>query len=132
MKLENYEAFPTELFVLKQKNIIYPFMIVPIFLNSKKEIEAVKKAHSEGKLIFISTKIENQIIGTIGSILREVALPDGKVKILFQGIAKGKILEINSDNTATIELIKTPDYNKLEISALIDTLKDYFIGKEDK
>jgi len=125
MKLENYESFPTDLYVLKQENIIYPFMIVPIFLDSKKDIKAIKEANNNGKLIFITTKFEENSIGTIGSILREVSLPDGKLKILFQGMAKGKIKEIKKDSFATIELIQKEKYNKLEIDALIDTLKDY-------
>ncbi len=125
MKLENYESFPTELFVLKQDNIIYPFMIVPIFLSKKEDIKAIREANNDGKLIFITTKLEKGMIGTIGSILREATLPDGKVKILFQGMAKGKIEEIEDNHKAVISLIKTPEYNKLEVDALIDTLKDY-------
>ena len=125
MKLENYESFPTELFVLKQDNIIYPFMIVPIFLSKKEDIKAIREANNDGKLIFITTKLEKGMIGTIGSILREATLPDGKVKILFQGMAKGKIEEIEDNHKAVVSLIKTPEYNKLEVDALIDTLKDY-------
>jgi len=125
MKLENYDAFPSELYVLTQENIIYPFMIIPIFLSKKEEIEAIKKANNDNKLIFISTQLKENHIGTIGAILREVALPDGKVKILFQGMAKGKITKITDKNKAIIDIIKTPNYNKVEVDALIDTLKDY-------
>jgi len=124
MKLENYETFPAELPVLIRKNIIYPFMIVPIFLSDKKDIKAIKEAHKDGKLIFITTKFEKNGTGTIGSILREVALPDGKIKILFQGMAKGKIVEITDNQKAIIELSTTPEFNKTEVNALIDTLKD--------
>jgi len=124
MKLENYDEFPTELVFLERENIIYPFMIVPLFLTDKEDIKVVKKAHKDGKLIFITTKAENSKVGTIGSILREVELPDGKVKILFQGIAKGKIVEIKENQTALVELSKTPKFNKTKINALIDTLKE--------
>jgi ATP-dependent Lon protease len=126
MKLENYEEFPTELAVLKRENIVYPFMIVPLFLSNKEDIESVKEAHSDGKLLFITTNATENGVGTIGSILREVALPDGRVKILFQGIAKGKITEITQKEPpkAIIELTKTPEYNKIEVDALLDTLKN--------
>ena len=128
MKLEHYEDFPTELFVLKQKNLIYPFMIVPIFLKKDEDIKGIKEAHKNGKLIFITTDIKQNQFGTIGSILREVSLPDGRIKILFQGISKGKISEIKQNNLAMIELIKpVKNNNKLEINALIDTLRDYTI-----
>jgi ATP-dependent Lon protease len=129
MKLENYEDFPAELPVLLQTNIIYPFMIVPIFLDNKKDINLIKQAHKDGKLIFISTKFEKNSVGTIGSILREVSLPDNKVKILFQGITKGRIKEItDKDNQkAIIEISKIPKYNKTEIDAMLDTLKNNII-----
>lgn len=46
--------------------------------------------------------------GVIGTIMRKVPLPDGRVKILFQGYAKGKIIEqiSNKPLEAKIELIK--------------------------
>jgi len=127
MKLENYDSFPSELYVLTQKSIIYPFMIIPIFLSKKEDIKAIKNANNSNKLIFIATKFKENQIGTIGAILREVALPDGKVKILFQGMAKGKITQITEKNKAVIDIIKQTDYNKIEIDALLDTLKDYTI-----
>jgi ATP-dependent Lon protease len=129
MKLENYENFPAELAILERENIIYPFMIVPIFLTKKEDIQAVKEANSDGKLLFITIKAQNNAVGTIGSILREVELPDGKVKILFQGIAKGKIEKITNEKPlkGVIELKKTPQYNRVEINALLDTLKNHTI-----
>jgi len=126
MKLENYEKFPTELAILERENIVYPFMIVPLFLSKKEDIESVKAAHSDGKLLFITTNTTENGVGTIGSILREVALPDGKVKILFQGIAKGKIENVTNKEPlkGIIELSKIPEYNKIEVDALLDTLKN--------
>jgi len=125
MKIENYDSFPSELFVLKQNSIIYPFMIIPIFLSKNTEIKAIKEAQQENKLIFITTDIKENQIGTIGTILREVALPDGKTKILFQGISRGSIQTITSSNKAIINLITPPEYNQIEVNALLDTLKDY-------
>lgn len=127
MKLENYDTFPAELAVLERENIIYPFMIVPIFLTKEEDIQVVKEANSDGKLLFITTKAKNDEVGTIGSILREVELPDGKLKILFQGIAKGKIQKITNKKPlkAIIKLTKTPEYNKVEVDALLDTLKNH-------
>ena len=127
MKLENYESFPTDLIVLQQEKLIYPFMIVPIFLSEEEEKEAVKKAYQDNKLLFIGIKKEVGTIGTIGTILREVRLPDGQIKILFQGLNRGKITKIKDNLEATIELIKTPDYNKEEINILIDSLKNSVI-----
>ena len=127
MKLENYDKFPTELTILKQDNIIYPFMIVPIFLDSKEDIEATKEAYNSSKLLFITTNPKENEVGTVGTILREVSLPNGKVKILFQGMAKGTIKEITSKEPlkGIIELNKSQKVDKLKTDALIDTLKEY-------
>jgi len=126
MKLENYEEFPTELNILQNNTIIYPFMIVPIFLEKKEDIEIIKESQKDGKLLFITTNPEKNGVGTIGSILREVRLPDGKVKILFQGIAKGEIEEITSNKPlkGIIRLSKKIENNKEEIDILLDTLKN--------
>jgi ATP-dependent Lon protease len=127
MKLENYDKFPTELTILKQDNIIYPFMIVPIFLDSKEDIEAAKEAYNSSKLLFITTNPKENEVGTVGTILREVSLPNGKVKILFQGMAKGTIKEITSKEPlkGIIELNKFQKVDKLKADALIDTLKEH-------
>jgi ATP-dependent Lon protease len=126
MKLEHYDKFPTELAIIQQENIIYPFMIVPIFLSSDDEIEAIKEANKNSKLIFVTTNPKKKGVGTIGSILREVSLPNGKTKILFQGLAKGTIQQIKSQTPlkGVIELIQPPLANKIEVDALLDTLKE--------
>jgi ATP-dependent Lon protease len=126
MKLEHYDKFPTELAIIQQENIIYPFMIVPIFLSSDDEIEAIKEANKNSKLIFVTTNPKKKGVGTIGSILREVSLPNGKTKILFQGLAKGTIQQIKSQTPlkGVIELIQPPLSNKIEVDALLDTLKE--------
>ena len=126
MKLENYDNFPTELTVITQDTIIYPFMIVPLFFDKKEDIDAIKESHKNNKLIFITTKFEKNAIGTIGSILREVALPNGKIKILFQGLQKGQIKKTTNDTPkkAIIDIYETKSENKVEIDALLDNLKD--------
>jgi len=127
MRLENYDKFPTELTIIKQDNIIYPFMIVPIFLDNKNDIDAVKDAYKNSKLLFIGTTIKKDGIGSVGTILREVTLPDGKIKILFQGLAKAKIEEITSQKPlkGVINIIEKQPYDKVKMSALLDTLKEH-------
>ena len=95
MKLENYDKFPTELPILRTDSIIYPFMIVPIFIDDKNEIELIKEAHKSGKLLFVTIDNKKNGIGTIGAILREVELPNGRMKILFKGLKKGKLKRLH-------------------------------------
>jgi len=65
-------------------------------------------------------------VGVIGSIMRKVHIPDGRVKILFQGLSKGKIIEpVDGDiNRATIDIVEAGTYDKLKVNALMDILRD--------
>nr|WP_236617795.1 LON peptidase substrate-binding domain-containing protein [Lebetimonas sp. JH369] len=101
MTLENYEKLPSVLPVLTEKELIYPFMIIPIFLEKKEDVLAIQKAINDHSLIFVSINDNIGTYGTIGTIIRKVTLPEGKIKILFQGLSRGKIFAIEnkkSDN----------------------------------
>jgi ATP-dependent Lon protease len=130
LTLQNYNKLPDVLPVLIEKELIYPFMIIPIFLEKEEEISAVKKAMEDNSLIFVSIKDKIDTFGTIGTIIRKVSLPDGKVKILFQGLARGKILEV-VDKEPTLALVDkveaTSSKDEKEIKALLDTLKEHII-----
>ena len=111
MQLSNYEPFPNKVPVIVEDNLfLYPFMISPIFLTKSEDIEAVTFAMEKNSLIFLTTTKEGEEdlreeknlhrIGVIGSIMRKVNIPDGRVKILFQGMARGELI----DSLETIEL----------------------------
>ena len=123
MTLENYNELPSIIPVLKEKELIYPFMIIPIFLEDKNDIIAVQKAINDHSLLFVSINDEVGTYGTIGTIIRKVTLPEGRVKILFQGLTRGKILEI-TDKNPTLALIDKVDsfanVEQKEMSALLE------------
>jgi len=130
LTLENYSELPSIIPVLKEKELIYPFMIIPIFLEDKTDILAVQKAINDHSLLFVSIKDQVGTYGTIGTIIRKVTLPEGRVKILFQGLSRGKILEI-TDKNPTLALIDKvepqTDAAQKEIAALLETLKEHII-----
>ncbi len=127
MTLENYEKLPAEVPVLVEKELIYPFMIIPIFLDNTEDILAVQKAINDHSLIFVSINDEKDTYGTIGTIIRKVTLPEGKVKILFQGLARGKILEIldKKPTIALVDKVESENKNEKEIQALLENLKEH-------
>jgi ATP-dependent Lon protease len=127
MKLENYSQLPSKMPVLKRDEIIYPFMIIPIFLETKEEKEAISNAIKDHSLIFVSISDEIGTYGTIGTIIRKVPLPDGKIKILFQGLARGKIIEIvdKEPTIVVVDEVKTQKPNVEEINILLQTLKEH-------
>jgi len=129
LTLENYSELPSIIPVLKEKELIYPFMIIPIFLEDKNDIIAVQKAINDHSLLFVTLKDEVGMYGTIGTIIRKVTLPEGKIKILFQGLSRGKILEITDKNPtmALIDKVTSETGDKKEISALLETLKEHIV-----
>ena len=137
MQLSDYDAFPTTLpVVVEDELFLYPFMISPIFLSEQKDIDAVADAMEKNSLLFVTSSILGKEgvhdfesmynVGVIGSIMRKVHIPDGRVKILFQGLARGKIVEPKegSFNRALIDIVTLEDYNQLKVDALMDILRD--------
>ena len=143
MQLSNYEPFPTQLPMIIEDDIfLYPFMISPIFLKEQKDIDAATFAMEKNSLLFLTTTKEGfegtralesvNRVGVIGSIMRKVHLPDGRVKILFQGLAKGEIsshiesmdLETLSFQTTLIKQIEHLPYSEIKVDALIGILNE--------
>lgn len=81
--------------------VIFTDMLLPLMIGRDRSITAVEEAVDKGGFILMVTQkdpsVENPTaddiyrIGTIGRVLRMLKLPDGKVKVLAQGIAKAKI-----------------------------------------
>jgi ATP-dependent Lon protease len=143
MQLSNYEPFPTQIpVVIEDSLFLYPFMISPVFLTKKEDIDAVTYAMEKNSLILLTTTKEGfegsreekniHTIGVIGSVMRKVNLPDGRVKILFQGLAKGAIdapletieMEEIIFQSSLVRLIEQDSYDVLKVQALADILNE--------
>ena len=138
MDLTNYDEFPQELpLVIEDEVFLYPFMIAPLFLNNKTNISAVEKAINENKLVIVAVSKEGQEgndrvdgqfydVGVIGNIMRKVSLPDGKIKVLFQGLAKGKITQFKADNPefCQVELMGTKPYALESVTSILNVLRE--------
>jgi len=137
MELENYESFPQEIpLVIEDDVFLYPFMIAPLFLSNEENIKAVEHAIEENKLVIVSVskpgsegKRENDSfynVGVIGNIMRKVSLPDGKIKVLFQGLAKGKIVSFNKENPsfAFVDKLEDEEYVQENVDSIINVLRE--------
>jgi len=137
MQLSDYDALPDVLPIVVEDNIfLYPFMISPIFLGNKQDIEAALDAMKNNTLLFVSSSVAGKEgkrdfdsiykVGVVGSIMRKVDLPDGRVKILFQGLARGYIVEPKEGdfNRALIDIVEAKPFDRLKAEALIDVLRD--------
>ncbi|HEY7713153.1 MAG TPA: endopeptidase La [Candidatus Binatia bacterium] len=119
--------------------VIYPYMMLPLFVGRDVSIRAVEEALSRDRLIFLVSQVnsseENPLpadihrVGTIASIMRMLKLADGRVKILVQGLAKGEVdtylrerpfFEVKIRKIIEPTLTEVP----IEVEALMRTAKE--------
>ena len=131
---------PSELPVLPLRDIvIYPFMIVPLFVSRDKSIKAVDEALSENRMILLVSQKDVDIeepeqedmytVGTVAVIMRMLKLPDGRIRILTQGLSRAKIESVSvekgfikSDLVALTE--PSAQTESLEVEALVRNVRD--------
>ena len=109
-------------------------MIAPLFLSNEQNIKAVEYAIENNKLVVVAVskhgkegKREHNSffdVGVVGNIMRKVSLPDGKIKVLFQGLVKGKISDFSDDNSlfAHVDILKNEESNEQSIKSVIEVL----------
>ena len=137
MKLSNYAELPADIPIIAEDDIfLYPFMISPIFLADDDNIEAASEAMHENSLVMVvPTKSGHEgertfdaiyDAGVVGTIMRKVSLPDGRVKILFQGLARAKILKPVSTHPliATVDTIVPKPLDEIKAEAILAIVRE--------
>ncbi|HEY0375930.1 MAG TPA: LON peptidase substrate-binding domain-containing protein, partial [Pyrinomonadaceae bacterium] len=136
---EQQLQIPNELPVLPLRDIvIYPFMIVPLFVSRDKSIRAVDEALGENRMILLASQKDLDKeepggedlyqIGTVAVIMRMLKLPDGRIRILVQGLARARIesVEVSGEYLrARLQVVQettTPE-RSLEVEALIRNVR---------
>ncbi|PUE64162.1 endopeptidase La [Arcobacter caeni] len=137
MELENYDEFPQTIPLIIEDDIfLYPFMIAPLFLSNEENIKAVEYAIEHNKLVVVTVSKQGKEgkreadsfydVGVVGNIMRKVSLPDGKIKVLFQGLVKGHISEFTKENSlfAKVDILKSEESKEESIKSVIEVLID--------
>ncbi len=119
--------------------VVFPYMVLPLFVGRDMSIKAIEAALAGNRMIFLATQkaldVENptpkdiHTVGTVGIIMRMLKLPDERIKILVQGIAKAKITKyIQTDPYYSVRIDKLPDEkpatSTLEAEAVMRTVKE--------
>ncbi len=119
--------------------VVYPFMILPLFVGRDKSIRAVDEALSRERLILLAAQRDAEAedpgpeelypVGTVAMIMRMLKMPDGRVKILVQGVSRARILEFTRREPyfeAKIAEVTEPEVapQGLEVEALIRSVKE--------
>jgi ATP-dependent Lon protease len=138
-KVDKEIEIPDNLPVLPVRDIVvFPYMILPLFVGREMSIKAIEYSLSSNRMVLLLTQkdlnVENPnpedlfSIGTVALVMRMLKLPDGRVKILVQGLSKARALNYSQTEPffkADIEKIEDQKYEKLTIEdeALIRNVK---------
>jgi ATP-dependent Lon protease len=84
--------------------VIFPYMMTPFVVGRESSVRALEEALASDKKIFLATQHDASIdepkagdifqVGTIVNIVQSLKLPDGNIKVLVEGIERGKILQV--------------------------------------
>src|SRR5580704_5988284 len=85
--------------------VIFPYMMTPFVVGRESSVRALEEALAADKKIFLATQHDASIdepkpneiyqVGTIVNIVQSLKLPDGNIKVLVEGIERGKVLQIS-------------------------------------
>ena len=132
-------AIPEVLPILPLKDlVVFPFIIVPISINTSRGARAVDEALAENRVILLLTQSDTEVddpgedqlhrVGTAANIMRMLKLPDGRMRILVQGLARAKLHNISSTEPflqARVETIQDPAVDPaLPVDALVRSIKE--------
>jgi ATP-dependent Lon protease len=136
---EDQLKIPKQLPVLPLRDlVVYPFIIVPLSVSRERSLKAVDLALSENRMILLLTQKDSTVeepaetdlypIGTVGVIMRMLKLPDGRVRVLVQGVSRAKVEEFETGLPylrARITRISEPSAQagSLELEALMRNVK---------
>jgi ATP-dependent Lon protease len=120
--------------------VVFPYMILPLYVGRESSIRAVEESLAKNRLIFLASQkeiteenpSENSIyrVGTIAMIMRMRKLSDGRVKILIQGVSKGRIKRFNKSEPnfeVAVEKIEETQLqgSNVEFEAMIRNAKEH-------
>ncbi|MDO3378384.1 endopeptidase La [Geoalkalibacter halelectricus] len=118
--------------------VVFPYMILPLFVGREKSVAAVEAALAGDRLIMLAAQKEFgeeepgvddiYTVGTVAMIMRMLKMPDGRVKILVQGLAKAQLTGfVTADpyfRVGVERLHEPPIDPALEVEALMRTVRN--------
>ena len=119
--------------------VIYPYMLAPLFVGREKSIKALEEAAKGNKEIFLSAQKDAKVnepgnedmyrIGTVGTIVQMLRLPDGTVKVLVEGKKRASITGfVPQKDMFVVEVreIEEPSGESVEVEALMRSATKLF------
>jgi ATP-dependent Lon protease len=119
--------------------IVFPHMVVPLFVGREKSIHALEECVEKKKELFLVAQRQATTvnptdkdvfeIGTLGTILQILRLPDNTVKVLIEGKRRARMLKFKDGESmieAEVEVVADSGEKSIELEALVRSLKVTF------
>ena len=122
--------------------IVFPSMVVPLFVGRESSIAAVNEALTNDRLIFLVAQKDARIdkpttddlysTGVIAAIMRTLQLPDGRLKILTQALLKGRTLDVVQQQPFFKVKVEPIEDEEIEISVETEALMRHVREQAEK
>lgn len=120
--------------------VVYPFMVIPLFVGRDKSIAALDAAMEQDKPVFLLAQLnpneedpkvdDLHRMGTIANVLQMLKLPDGTVKVLVEGVERAQVLDLNDTDQnyflAEVEQVQEFQDDPVDTEAMRRTLLSQF------
>lgn len=120
--------------------VVYPFMVIPLFVGRDKSIAALDAAMEQDKPVFLLAQLnpneedpnadDLHRMGTIANVLQMLKLPDGTVKVLVEGVERAQVLDLNDTDQnyflAQVEQVQEFQDDPVDTEAMRRTLLSQF------
>lgn len=119
--------------------IVFPHVVVPLFVGRDKSIAALENAMANNKRILLTAQVDALVdtpyvgdlykTGTLATILQLLKLPDGTVKILVEGLTRARVVEWTQNNVffeAQVSILKSEKGDEAETEALMRSVREQF------
>src|SRR6266568_7766653 len=103
--------------------VIFPYFMTPFVVGRESSIRALEDALAGDKKIFLATQHDASVdepkpndifqVGTITNIVQSLKLPDGNIKVLVEGVERGKVVSVTDDEGFFRAAVRTSN-NKVE------------------
>src|SRR5476649_1036272 len=145
MKMSGTQLLPQERITLPllplRDVVVFPHMVIPLFVGRPKSIKALEAAMEGGKHIMLvaqktaakdePTEKDMYEVGCIANILQMLKLPDGTVKVLVEGLQRARITTLSDSGehfAAEAEYLESPAVDEREQEVLVRTAINQFEG----
>jgi len=117
--------------------VIFPFMMTPFVVGRESSVRALEEALAADKKIFLATQHDASVdeprpdeiysVGTVANIVQSLKLPDGNIKVLVEGVERGKIISVSEDEGYFRALVKTFNF-KVDAGTQLEALVSRVTG----